>query len=305
MNTQGGFTVFLTDKLNAQFKRIFKVWAKYLESQDSTHVLTDEEGGWFSETALSVLEARFPGLSFAQIFKCNPSELHWGFTSWDHFFVRELNPGIRALELPELPNIINAACESVFYNMKKDAQETDQFWIKGEPYSLRHMLNDDPDYAQQLYGGTIFQGFLAVTSYHRWHSPVAGRIKKIVTVPGTYYVQSPALIGSKDEHPYLRSMSFITSVTARMLIFIESSNVNIGLMCFIAVGMVEVSTCQATVEVGQEVKRGDELGMFHFGGSSHCLVFRPGVDIKWDGDVISEPGKPVKLRAAIGVVQTE
>ncbi|KAJ2922698.1 hypothetical protein H1R20_g14402, partial [Candolleomyces eurysporus] len=302
MNTDGGFTAFLADKLNAQFKKIFDTWAVYLLSPASTSVLSDDPGGWFSQEAISAMEVGFDGLTFAQIFACDPNKPSWGYTSWDDFFVRTFNPGVRALELPEVPNVINAACESVFYNMQKDAKETDQFWIKGEPYSLRHMLNDDQEYGPQLYGGTVFQGFLQVTGYHRWHSPVEGVIKKIVTVPGTYFVQSPALLNSPSgDNPYIQSLAFITSITARMLIFIESSNPAIGLMCFIAIGMTEVSTCEATVEVGQQVKRGEELGMFHFGGSSHCLVFRPDANISWEG-AYTDPGALVKVRAAIGVV---
>jgi phosphatidylserine decarboxylase len=33
---------------------------------------------------------------------------------------------------------------------------------------------------------------------------------------------------------------------------------------------------------GQHVKKGDQLGMFHFGGSTHCLMFRPGVHLDFD-----------------------
>jgi phosphatidylserine decarboxylase len=38
-------------------------------------------------------------------------------------------------------------------------------------------------------------------------------------------------------------------------------------MCFLAVGMPEVSTCEMTVYVGQHVNKGDTIGMFHYGGS--------------------------------------
>lgn len=304
MNTQGGFTAFATAKLNAQFKKVFDVWGEFLTSPESRNVLTTEPKGWFSSDAISAMETDFPGLSFAQIFQCNPDEEHWGFGSWDAFFVRELKDGVRALELPDQPNVINAACESAFYNLQSDVKETDQFWIKGEPYSLRHMLNHDENYVHQFVGGTIFQGFLQVTGYHRWHSPVDGVVKKIVTVPGTYFAQSPSLVGemTSDDNPYLSSLSFITSLTCRQLIFIESSNPAIGLMCFIAVGMTEVSTCEATVKVGDTVKRGQELGMFHFGGSTHCLVFRPQTKVDWEGEIL-DPGDLVKVRSAIGVVR--
>ena len=46
--------------------------------------------------------------------------------------------------------------------------------------------------------------------------------------------------------------------------------------------MAEVSSCQITVYEGQQVKKGDELGMFHFGGSTHCLIFGPDVNLEFD-----------------------
>lgn len=303
MNTDGGFTAFMSDKLNEQFKRIFDEWAQFLISPYSTNVLTEDEDGWFSPAAITALEYGFDGLSFPQIFDCDASKPHYGYTSWDDFFVRALNPGVRSLELPDATNVISAACESVFYNVASNVKETDAFWVKGEPYSLRHMLNHDEEYATLFNEGTIFQGFLQMTGYHRWHAPVDGTIQKIVTVPGTYFVQSPALLGTAvdDAHPpYLRSLAFNSSLATRMLIFIESSNPAIGMMCFIAVGLTEVSTCEATVEVGGQVKRGDELGMFHFGGSTHCLVFQKGAEIQWDGVVTGTPGNPIKVRQAIG-----
>jgi phosphatidylserine decarboxylase len=30
------------------------------------------------------------------------------------------------------------------------------------------------------------------------------------------------------------------------------------------------------------VQKGSQLGMFHFGGSTHCLLFRPGVNVEFD-----------------------
>lgn len=96
--------------------------------------------------------------------------------------------------------------------------------------------------------------------------------------------------------PYLRSLAFITALTTRALIFIESDNPLIGLMCFIAIGMIEVSTCETTVGQGQRIKRGEQLGMFRFGGSSHVLVFRAGTNVTFfdgfnkDGDAtVSSP----------------
>ncbi|KAJ7492129.1 phosphatidylserine decarboxylase, partial [Mycena latifolia] len=300
MNTQGGFTTFLNKELNAQFKSMFDVWAQFLVSPASRYVLTDQPGGWFSSPALTALTDNFDGLRFEQIFVSDPSAPYWGYTSWDDFFVRTFQPGIRTLQAGDNPNIINAACESQLYNISSNVQERDTFWLKGEPYSLLDMLNQD-EVAPQFLGGTVFQGFLSVTGYHRWHAPVTGVVRKIVQLPGTYFCQSPAVLGEPD-NPYLRSLAFIASLTTRMLMFIKSDNPRIGLMCFIAVGMTEVSTCEATVNVGDRVVRGDELGMFHFGGSTHVLVFRPETNPQFF-DGVTNPGDMVEVRSAIaGVV---
>jgi phosphatidylserine decarboxylase len=41
--------------------------------------------------------------------------------------------------------------------------------------------------------------------------------------------------------------------------------------------MAEVSSCALSVQEWQHVDKGDEVGFFQFGGSTHCLVFRPGI----------------------------
>jgi len=48
----------------------------------------------------------------------------------------------------------------------------------------------------------------------------------------------------------------------------------IGLCASCRWGWRRVSTCDIRVYEGQRVEKGDELGMFHFGGSTHCLIFR-------------------------------
>jgi len=65
--------------------------------------------------------------------------------------------------------------------------------------------------------------------------------------------------------------------------------------------MDEVSTCEITVREGQHLNKGDETGMFHFGGSSHVLLFREGV--KLEG--FPQPGRAenVPVRGKLAVVK--
>lgn len=277
MGTPGGYTAFVNPKVNAMFKKMFDAWSTYLVSPASRSVLSTADNGWFGPKAKVALP------DFDQTFVCDPEAPYHGFKSWDDFFTRIFRPGKRPVQFHQ-NSIVTSACESAVYRIARDIKPRDEFWLKGEPYSVNHMLNNDP-LAEHFVGGTIWQAFLSALSYHRWASPVNGTVVKTVSIPGTYYAESPAVgFPTPDPSGPNLSQSFITSLAARALIFIEADDPQIGLMCFIAVGMAEVSTCQVTVKPGQKLVKGQETGMFHFGGSTHCLIFRKDVNIHFNPD---------------------
>ncbi|WP_200940666.1 phosphatidylserine decarboxylase family protein [Cellulomonas sp. Leaf334] len=273
MGTPAGYAAFLNDQANEQFAKMLDEWATFLRSADSTAVLNSSATGWLGPAALKKLG------DVAKTYVCDPSAPHWGFTSWDDFFTRQFRPGVRPIASPTDAGVLVNACESAPYRVASNVAEREQFWLKGQPYSLAHMLAEDP-LTPQFVGGTVYQAFLSALSYHRWHSPVDGVIVKTQVVPGTYYSETPA--EGYDPSGPNDSQAYITEVATRALIFIEADNPAIGLMCFMPVGMAEVSTCDITVYEGQRVRKGDQLGMFHFGGSTHCLIFRPGVRLQFD-----------------------
>ena len=140
------------------------------------------------------------------------------------------------------------------------------------------MLNKS-ELAKKFHGGTVYQGFLSATSYHRWHSPVSGTIYKTERVDSSYYSQTHNI--QDDPGSPNMSQGYLAQVAARGIIYIMADNPDIGLMCFVAIGMSEVSSNEITVKEGDKVKKEDQLGMFHFGGSTHCLIFRPEVKIEF------------------------
>ena len=297
MGTEAGFAAFLNDKVNAQFKKILNTWATFLSSPASCYVLNDDpESGWFGQDAMAAMP------DFVEEFQCDPEQPYYGFTSWDNFFTRQFRDGQRPIAAPDDDGVIVNACESAPFQIAREVKLADEFWLKGQPYSLRHMFADDP-IAAEFVGGTIYQAFLSALSYHRWHSPVSGTVVKTDVIDGTYYSEAP-LEGYDPAGPN-DSQGYITEVATRALIQIEADDPRIGLMCFMAVGMAEVSTCDITVYVGQHVNKGDETGMFHFGGSTHCLIFRPGVEIEFDLHG-QEPGlesSNIPVNAAIATVK--
>ncbi|KAK0472996.1 phosphatidylserine decarboxylase-like protein [Armillaria novae-zelandiae] len=278
MGTPAGFAMFMDPRVNAQFKKMFNVWASFLTSLESRYILTTDKTGWFGPGG----SAAMPG--FVELYVCHPSTEYYRFKSWDDFFTRLFRPGVHPIMFPDNDDIVNSACESTVYCIASNVEALDTFWLKGESYSLNDMLNNDP-LAPQFTGGTVYQAFLSATMYHCWHSPVNGKVVKTVMIPGTYYTKSPAMgFPNPDSSTPTLSQGFITAVATRALIFIEADNPSIGLMCFMAMGMAEVSTCQITVNEGDRITKGTEMGMFHFGGSTHCLIFCPETKITFSPD---------------------
>lgn len=160
-----------------------------------------------------------------------------------------------------------------------------KFWIKGQPYSLIDLLHNDP-WTSKFEGGTLYQAFLSALSYHHWNSPVSGTIVKAYNLDGSYYgeVLSQGFDNPRGADPVAAndSQAFLTETATRAVIFIKADNPKIGLMCFVAVGMGDVSNNEITVRVGEHINKGDQLGMFHFGGSTHVLLFRPEVKLEFN-----------------------
>ena len=302
MGTTYGYDVFSNALVNQQFKKILRYWSNFLVSPDSRYVLTQDDPAsdaiaWLSPTAqaemVSVAQSALgqppnpipTDAQFYEIFNCNPSAPYYGFTSWDNFFTRTFRDGVRPVGDPNDQNVIVNACESGPLAVQKNVSLSDLFWLKGQPYSLENMLNWD-EYTQQFAGGTVYQAFLSALSYHRWHSPVSGTIDKAYVVNGSYYLENldQGFFNPDGADPSAPndSQAFLTAVATRAIIFIRADNPAIGLMCVVPVGMAEVSSCEITVKPGDRVKKGDQLGMFHFGGSTHCLIFRPGVNLTFN-----------------------
>jgi phosphatidylserine decarboxylase len=45
--------------------------------------------------------------------------------------------------------------------------------------------------------------------------------------------------------------------------------------------MSEISSCILSVRAGSAIEKGDELGYFQYGGSTHCLIFERKVQLSF------------------------
>jgi len=283
MGTPAGHAAFRHDAINAMVKRILTAWSQFLSSRASLYVLNDTPTGWTcaaAQKAVGIEEYRY-----------DPQDEHWGFASWNDFFTRRFKDGARPIAEPDNDKVIVSACEATPYRISARVKKQDTFWLKSQPYSLGDMLAND-EAVDGFVGGTVYQAYLSALNYHRWHSPVAGTIRKAFVQGGTYYSEADS-VGEDPSGPQ-ESQAYLTHVATRAIILIDCDDPAIGLVGVLFVGMVEVSSCIIHPEIapGQRVRKGDELGHFQYGGSTYCLVFRPGVIADVSLGAIPEPDNP-------------
>jgi phosphatidylserine decarboxylase len=299
MGTRAGFAAYRDPRVNAMIRKILTAWSEFLSSGDSLYALNDSPSGWKSAGARAAI-----GI---EQYEHDPKDEHWGFSSWNDFFTRRFKDGERPVAAPDDDKVIVSACESTPYGISTDVKRHDRFWIKSQPYSLQDMLASD-DSAGEFVGGTVYQAFLSATNYHRWHSPVAGTIVRAFVVPGTYYSE-PDSEGADAVEP-MNSQSYLAHVAARAVIIIDADDPVIGRMAFVAVGMSDVSSCLIGPDItpGHHLGKGEELGYFQYGGSTHCLVFRPGAIAEFSLGAIPQPHDPeaplMLVRSKLAVAST-
>ncbi|KAI6908245.1 hypothetical protein KC318_g3598 [Hortaea werneckii] len=309
MGTPAGYAAFLDPDVNRHLKKILNEWGKFLQTPQSAEVLGEHSQGWFGQTGkkdlMEVANAPYgTSHSFESFFHCDPMAKHYGYKSWDDFFTRTFKDEVRPVASPGNDDVIANACESKVFNLARGVKLRDHFWIKGQPYSVLDILAHD-QLADSFAGGIVYQAFLSALSYHRWHAPVSGTIKKAYVQDGTYFSEplfeglGDPLVNEIDVSGISTGQGYLSHVATRAIIFIEADNPKIGLMAFVGIGMDEVSTCDITVKEGQHVKKGEQLGMFHFGGSTHCLLFRKGVKVEGFPQIGTPHNIPVRGQLAM------
>lgn len=298
MGTPAGFAAHRDPRIVAMFRKILNAWCEFLSSEESLYVLNSSPSGWMSEKAKHIF-----GIDD---YEHDPHADHWGFRSWNDFFTRRLTPTSRPVAAPDDDKVIVAACESTPYKISSHIQRQSRFWVKNQPYSLDDLLARD-EAVDQFVGGTVHQAFLSALNYHRWHAPVSGTIVQAYLKDGTYFSE-PESEGPDAVEPTL-AQSYLAHVAARAIILIQADDPVIGLVAVVPVGMVEVSSCviNPVIVPGTHVNKGDELGYFQFGGSTVCLVFRPGVIDQFALTALPQPQDPkaplVRVRSKLATAK--
>ncbi|OAA73405.1 phosphatidylserine decarboxylase family protein [Cordyceps fumosorosea ARSEF 2679] len=315
MGTPSGHAFFLDADVNASFREMLQAWHDdLLTTERSKSVITTRPGGWLSRDVIAVFE-RDTNLDprrwsrFDQIYHCDPhgDPEHWGFRSWDEFFTRRFRDmdRIRPIAFEDSPEWVVVPCEAKAAVIRTNVQAIDQFWVKNARYSVYEMLNHH-ELTENFIGGTIYQSVLLPTAYHRWASPVSGKVISTTILAGAYFSErSTNGLGDEPVTPPLYNLVFLSHVATRALVFIQADD-PIGIVCFMAIGIADVSSCEInpkfTTGKPEQVRKGEELGMFRHGGSSQCLLFRKGLRLSFaEGAAPGDQQQNVAIRSALAV----
>jgi phosphatidylserine decarboxylase len=108
------------------------------------------------------------------------------YKSFNEFFTRPLQAGARPLAEAEFISPVDGAISQF------GAIERDQiFQAKGHSYSTTALVGGDRELAAQFENGSFATLYLSPRDYHRIHMPCAGRLTRMIYVPGALFSVNP------------------------------------------------------------------------------------------------------------------
>ena len=158
---------------------------------------------------------------------------------------------------------------------------------RGAKFTLAALLGDDA-LAKKFAGGAMLISRLCPVDYHRFHFPVSGKVGESRLINGWLYSVSPVALR--------RNVNYLVE-NKRVVTLIESPV--FGTVAMLEVGATNVGSIIQGFVPGREVAKGDEKGMFAFGGSCVITIFQRG-RIEFDADLVASSADQIEVYAKVG-----
>jgi phosphatidylserine decarboxylase len=196
------------------------------------------------------------------------------YPSFDAFFTRSLRAGTRPLS-QDL--VVSPSDGRLSAAGPVDAGSTIR--VKSQRYDVAELLGSASD-GRRYRGGEFGVVYLAPRDYHRVHSPVEGLITCVRGIPGDLYPVNS--IGEEHiEGLFVRNnrvcICIDTERFGRVSVVMVGATI-VGRISVSVIAEPAVPAGETQFSPGREVKKGEELGMFHL-GSTAVVLFEPGVSI--------------------------
>lgn len=206
------------------------------------------------------------------------------YKTFNDFFYRALKPDARPIAGGDDVAVLPAdGRHLVFPNI--DAAEG--FYVKGAKFTVRELL-DDEELASRFAGGAMVISRLCPVDYHRFHFPVAGAPRESRLVQGWLYSVSPIALR--------RRIRYLVE-NKREVTVVDGSP--FGPVAMIEVGATNVGSIRQSFVPGRPVAKGDEKGLFAFGGSCVITLFTRG-SIRFDEDLVAQSREQRETYARMG-----
>lgn len=206
------------------------------------------------------------------------------FKTFNEFFHRALKPECRPIAQGAGVAVLPADGRHLAF---PDTDAADGFYVKGAKFTLGELLGD-ADLAARFAGGAILISRLCPSDYHRFHFPVSGIPSEPRLVRGSLYSVSP--IALRRNILYLvRNKRFVTLIEAP----------DFGTVAMVEVGATNVGSIVEGFLPGRPVVKGQEKGMFAFGGSCVVTLFAKG-RIRLDADLAEQSLACIETYARMG-----
>ncbi|HVU24520.1 MAG TPA: archaetidylserine decarboxylase [Opitutus sp.] len=206
------------------------------------------------------------------------------FRTFNEFFYRRLKPEARPVAAGARVAVLPADGRHLAF---PDVDAAAGFYVKGMKFTLAELLGDDA-LAAKFAGGAMLISRLCPVDYHRFHFPVNGTPGEARRINGWLYSVSPVALR--------RNLRYLVE-NKRVVTLIESPE--FGTVALIEVGATNVGTIRQSFVPGRVVAKGDEKGLFAFGGSCVITLFARG-RIRFEEDLVRCSADGLEVYARMG-----
>ncbi|MEO8851025.1 MAG: phosphatidylserine decarboxylase [Allobranchiibius sp.] len=211
-----------------------------------------------------------------------------GWVTFNQFFARELNPGLRPITTPDDNHVVTSPADCLFkhtYDIDDDSNIPATTIKQTHTYGNIKDLLTGSKYSDAFAGGTFVHYMLPPSSYHRFHTPVAGTVQESFVISGTVYMQVDLADHELQSKDSTESGYEFTQVRGALTIDTRhSGSGDVGIVAVIPVGMSHVASVTLTAGKGTTLAKGAEFGYFQFGGSDIIVLFQAGLNPHIDTD---------------------
>jgi phosphatidylserine decarboxylase len=216
---------------------------------------------------------------FAKAYNLNMNEAEHPiehYQSVGDLFTRKLKAGVR----PIAKGIVHP-CDAVITQAGRiDSGKLIQ--AKGKMFGVAELLRSS-HWAEKFHNGTFVTYYLCPTDYHRVHSPMTGKVKWSTHVPGELWpVNNWSVDAIAELFTVNERVAFtIEAEQTAALVMVAATNVGNITISFdekvkTNAREPELAPRERSYDPAIEIKKGDEVGIFHL-GSTVIMLYEEGM----------------------------